>query len=166
MRVQTFYYNTPTNLVATLSWSRQDSYFEPSNTAFTNTGSSGVVLDQSLSGLLAANDGNYVFAMYDGINGFSINHFGTRGTLLNPTVNSTAGTGSNTPTASLSTYSSTNMCLGSNLLLEGTTDTSSLSTTITDWSDGYKATSTLNLETFLGGALASWRGVCMVYYSS
>lgn len=104
--------------------------------------------------------------MYDGINGFSVNHFGTQGTLTNPTANSTAGSGTNDLTASLATYSSTNMCLGTNLLLEGTTDTSSLGTVITDWSDGYKATSTINLETFLGGALASWRGVCMVYYSS
>ena len=52
------------------------------------------------------------------------------------------------------------------LKLEGTTDTSSLSTTITDYSDGYKGTISLDLEMILTGAAGGWRGVCMVAYSS
>jgi len=58
------------------------------------------------------------------------------------------------------------MCGGSNLDLSGTSDTSALSSTITDWSDGYKAKVTMNLEMILPGAAGGWRGVCMVYYSS
>lgn len=41
-----------------------------------------------------------------------------------------------------------------------------LANAITNYSDGYKATSTLFLETFMAGSYASWKGYCMVYYSS
>jgi len=116
---------------------------------------------------LAANAKTYVFPTYNCADGIQINHFGTSGSLVNPATNVTAGGGTNTSvTAAPSVYDFTNFCSGVNLKLEGTTDTSSLSATITDYSDGYKATSTVSLETFMGGAYGSWRGYCLVYYSS
>jgi len=57
-------------------------------------------------------------------------------------------------------------CLSSNLELTGTSDTSGLSSTITAWSDGYKAKISLSLEVILPGAKGGWRGICMVYYTS
>jgi len=57
-------------------------------------------------------------------------------------------------------------CLSSNLELTGTSDTSGLSSTITAWSDGYKAKISLSLEVILPGAAGGWRGICMVYYTS
>lgn len=108
----------------------------------------------------------YVFALYNSQDGISINHFATAGTYTDPATYITVGGGTNNPTSAPSAYSSTNWCAGSNLKLEGTTDTSSLSATVTAFSDGYKATSTLSLETFLGGAYGSWKGYCLVYYSS
>lgn len=52
------------------------------------------------------------------------------------------------------------------LALAGTTDTSGLGDTITAFSDGYKATTTLELDYILPGARGGWRGLCLVYYSS
>lgn len=52
------------------------------------------------------------------------------------------------------------------MLLEGTTDTSSLSSSITDYSDGYLAKSSLALDTLFVGGKDSWRGTCFVYYNS
>lgn len=59
-----------------------------------------------------------------------------------------------------------NFCSTTNLLLEGTTDTSSLSTDVTAYSDGYLAKSSMMLDTLFAGALGSWRGTCLVNYSS
>jgi len=163
-RVQTFRY---INLLSTFSWSRQDSYYESTATAYTNTGSPGVVLDMSLAYNLAANRATYVFPTYNEKDGIQINHFGTAGTNIDPTTYSTAGTGLNNLTTAASTYDSTNFCPGSNLLLEGTdaaTGTSGLSTTVAAYSDGYKATSTLNLETFMAGTTAGWKGYCIIHY--
>lgn len=56
--------------------------------------------------------------------------------------------------------------MNSNLSLLGTEDISTLSPTVTAYSDGYKAISTLSLEVFLGGAVSAWKGYCMVYYRS
>lgn len=61
---------------------------------------------------------------------------------------------------------SENLCFTSDLKLEGTTDTSGLSATITAYSDGYKGTISLNLEMILNGAAGGWRGVCIVKFSS
>lgn len=87
--------------------------------------------------------------------------------------NNTAGAGTNNLTTAPTSFSNNspdqvneNYCISSNLKLEGTTDTSALSSTITAYSDGYKATITLDLEMILPGAAQGWRGVCMVYYSS
>jgi hypothetical protein len=107
-----------------------------------------------------------VFPAYNCLDGIQLNHFGTTGTKVNPTSNQTPGAGTNNLTSAPSAYDSTNWCMASNLKLEGTYDTSSLAAAVTAYSDGYKATSTLSLETFLGGALGSWKGYCMVYYSS
>jgi len=112
----------------------------------------------------------FVFAYGDG-SGIQLNHlaFGTTPV----STNTTAGAGTNTLTTAPTTFtnSSPNMvnqqfCGGSNLELTGTADTSALTATITDWSDGYKAKVTMNLEMILPGAAGGWRGVCMVYYSS
>jgi len=162
-RVQTFYY---TGLSATFSWSRQDSYWNSSNTTYMNTGSPGVVLDASLSLALTANLRTYVFPTYDCCSGIQLNHFATAGSNTNPATYVAVGAGTNNLTSAPAAYSSTDWCMSSNLKLEGITDTSSLAAAVTAYSDGYKATSTLSLETFLGGALGSWKGYCMVYYSS
>lgn len=87
--------------------------------------------------------------------------------------NNTAGTGSNNvvvaPTGFTNLYPNLytqNYCSSTNVLLEGTTDTSSLATTVTAYSDGYLAKSTVSLDTLFNGAQDSWRGTCFVYYSS
>jgi len=121
----------------------------------------------SLNYNLAANRGTYVFAVYNEQDGIQINHFATAGTNIDPTTYATAGTGNNNLTTAASTYDSSNFCPGSDLLLEGTdaaTGTSGLSTTVKAYSDGYRATSTLNLETFLAGQSAGWKGYCLIHY--
>jgi len=45
-----------------------------------------------------------------------------------------------------------NLCFTTDLALVGTTDTSGLASTITEYSDGYKGTISLNLEMILMGA--------------
>jgi len=116
------------------------------------------------------NGRTYVYAYADG-SGIQLVHlsYGTSRT----TANKTAGTGSNTLTASPSSYTNTspnlvchNYCADTNLLLAGTADTSGLAQTIKDYSDGYQATLSVGLEYFNGGAQGAWRGACMVYYSS
>lgn len=112
----------------------------------------------------------YVFAFGDG-SGISINHLSY--STVAPTSNTSAGTGSNNvvvaPTSFTNLYPnlySQNYCSSTNLLLEGTTDTSSLATAVTAFSDGYLARSTVSLDTLFNGALDSWRGTCFVYYHS
>lgn len=90
-----------------------------------------------------------------------------------PTANTTAGTGTNGLTTAPTSFTNSwpgrvadNRCTTSNLLVSGTTDTSGLSSTITAYSDGYKATITIALEQLAGGALGGWTGVCMVLYQS
>lgn len=61
---------------------------------------------------------------------------------------------------------SQNFCSTTNLLLEGITDVSSLATTVTAYSDGYLAKSTISLDTIFTGAMAGWRGTCFVFYTS
>lgn len=131
-----------------------------------NTGSPGVALDASITLALTANLRTYVFPAHNCMDGIQLNHFGTAGGKTNPTTYAAVGAGTNNLTSATSAYDSTNGCMASNLKLEGITDTSSLAAAVTAYSDGYKATSTLSLETFLGGALGSWKGYCMVYYSS
>lgn len=90
-----------------------------------------------------------------------------------PTGNTTSGNGSNKTTTAPTSYSNSsptrveeNKCITSDLLLAGTANTSSLATAITDYSDGYKATWSINLQMFLNGAAGGWRGACIVYYTS
>jgi hypothetical protein len=159
----------------TISWWRTDSYWDSSSTMFSSTWGTGVVLSTNV----VSNDDNngttnlgktFVFAYGDG-SGIQLNHiaFGTSPV----SSNTSAAAGTNTLTSAPTTFTNTypnmfrdNMCLGSNLELTGTTDTSALAATITEWSDGYKAKLTLSLEMLLQGAAGGWRGVCMVYYSS
>lgn len=168
-------FNVKVDINGTVSWWRTDSYWDSSATMFSSTWGTGVKLSTSP----VSNDDNngttnlgktFVFAYSDG-SGVQLNHiaFG-----VNPvTSNSTAGSGTNGLTAAPTVFTNTspnmvnqNYCLGSDLELTGTTDTSGLVTAITDYSDGYKAKLVLNLEMILPGAASGWRGVCMVYYSS
>jgi len=59
-----------------------------------------------------------------------------------------------------------NFCSYTTLELAGTVDTSALATTVSAFSDGYYAKSTMAMEMFFSGAVDGWRGTCMVYYSS
>jgi len=90
-----------------------------------------------------------------------------------PTGNSTAGTGANNIVSTPALFTKEfpnlyreNYCSATNILLEGTTDTSGLASAVTDYSDGYFAKSTISLDTLFNGAVDSWRGACFVYYSS
>lgn len=112
----------------------------------------------------------YVFALGDG-SGVSINHLSY--SAVTPTTNTTGGTGSNRITTAPVSFTNafpntykTNWCSSTNLLLEGTTDTSSLATAVTAYSDGYLLKSTMVLDTLYAGALDSWRSTCLVFYSS
>lgn len=141
---------------ATFAWSRQDSYISSTATTLTNTNTSGVILDASLSLNLGDNQRTYVFALSNGKDGIQINHFQTAGTNLTPTTYKSAGVGSNTLSSPTALYDKFNWCTTNNLHLAGTYDASVLSSAITAYSDGYVATSTLGLETFMGGAAGSW----------
>lgn len=112
----------------------------------------------------------YVFALGDG-SGVSINHLSY--SAVAPTTNTTGGTGSNRIVSALTTFTNvyptlykSNWCSDTNLLLQGTTDTSSLSTAVTAFSDGYLLKSTMVLDTLYAGGLDSWRSTCLVFYSS
>lgn len=157
------------------TWYRTDSYWNAACSMLSSTWGPGIIMSANYASG-ADNNGTtnkgktYVFAYSDG-SGVQMNHM-TFATVA-PTTNTTAGSGTNTLTTAPTMFYNTspnmvneNMCLSSNLLLEGTTDTSSLSSTITAYSDGYKAKTTLALEMLLPGAMSGWRGVCMVYYSS
>lgn len=70
--------------------------------------------------------------------------------------NTTAGSGTNKLVTAPTSFTNNlagvpadyaqNLCLSSDLLLVGTTDTSTLASAITAYSDGYKATISLDLE--------------------
>jgi len=94
--------------------------------------------------------------MSNGKDGVQISHFQTAGTNVAPLNYKSVGVGSNALTASTPFYDETNWCTNNNLHLAGTYDAATLASAITAYSDGYVATSTLGLETFLGGALGSW----------
>jgi len=160
-------------------WWRTDSYWNSSATAFSSTMGTGLVMSTNNVNSTADNNSasgatdlgkTFVFAYGDG-SGIQLNHI-TFGTAPHST-NNTPGSGTNNLTSAETTYSlaspnqiNEHYCMGSNLKLEGTTDTSALSSTITAYSDGYKGTIALDLEMILPGAAGGWRGVCMVYYSS
>lgn len=161
----------------TLSWYRIDSYWNAAASSFGSTWGTGVKLSthpvsgKDNAGGTAANLGKtFVFA-YSDCSGIQFNHisFG-----VDPVAtNNSAGSGTNTLTSAPSSFTlvSPNMvneqhCLASNLELTGTANTSGLSSTITAWSDGYKAKIALSLEMILPGAAGGWRGACLVYYSS
>lgn len=112
----------------------------------------------------------FVFAFTDG-SGVQLNHIAFASTPH--ASNNLPGSGTNTLTTAPSSFTNSSpykvseqYCIGSNLELTGTSDTSGLSSTITSWSDGYKAKVTLSLEMILPGAAGGWRGICMVYYTS
>lgn len=115
----------------------------------------------------------FVFAYADG-SGVQLNHVAS-GTTPHA-ANQQAGSGTNSLTSAPAGYTNNlpgaplayveNLCLGSDLALTGTTDTSGLDATITAYSDGYKAKLSLDLEQILPGAAGGWAGVCLVYYSS
>lgn len=107
-----------------------------------------------------------MFPVYNALDGIQINHFATAGTYVDPTNYSTAGVGTNNITTEPSTYDGLDFCMGSNLLLEGTEETSTLAATVSAYSDGYKATSSLELATFLAGERGAWKGYCMVNYQT
>lgn len=160
---------------ATISWYRVDSYWDSSSTAFSSTWGVGV----RLSTHIKSNDDNmgttnkgktFVFGYSDG-SGVQLNHiaFGT----TPHAANNSTGSGTNSLTTAPTTFTlaspnkvNEQYCLSSNLELTGTSDTSGLSTTITAFSDGYKAKISLALEMILPGAAGGWRGICIVYYSS
>jgi hypothetical protein len=90
-----------------------------------------------------------------------------------PTTNASAGTTGNLLVSAPGSYTNAspnkfdqNICLTMHLNIVGTPDTSGLGDTITAFSDGYKATTTLELDYILPGARGGWRGICLVYYSS
>lgn len=163
----------------TQSWYRTDQYWNSAKTQFSSTWGTGLVL--STHDFLSVNDNTgttgaatlgktFVFAYGDG-SGIQFNHISFGSTA--PTGNTTAGSGTNALTAAPGAYTNTspnmvneNYCAGTDLMLAGTADTSSLSSTITDFSDGYLGTITIALEMFQAGAASGWRGVCLVYYSS
>jgi len=157
------------------TWYRTDSYWNSASSVASSTWGPGISLSASYS---SADDNNgatnvgktFVFAYADG-SGVQLNHL-TYATVA-PTGNTTAGTGTNALTTAPTAFYNTspnlytqNKCAATNLLLEGTTDTSGLASTVTAYSDGYKATVSVGLEMQLNGAIGGWSGVCMVLYSS
>ena len=153
---------------ATISWYRVDSYWNSSATSFSSTWGVGVRLSTHVK---SDNDNNgttnlgktFVFAFTDG-SGVQLNHIAFASTPH--ASNNLPGSGTNTLTTAPSSFTNSSpykvseqYCIGSNLELTGTSDTSGLSSTITSWSDGYKAKVTLSLEMILPGAAGGWRGV-------
>jgi hypothetical protein len=144
----------------TVNWYRIDSYYNSAAKAAASTWGPGIVLSTNPF----SNDDNagtgssvigltFCFAYSDG-SGVQLNHIAA-GTAPHAS-NSTAGTGTNTLTSAPTSFSNVlpgvpasyaeNLCLSSDLLLTGTTDTSTLDSTITAYSDGYKAKISLDLE--------------------
>jgi hypothetical protein len=159
-------------------WYRTDSYWNSASNIACSTWGPGIKLSANHA---SADDNNgsttalyvgrtFVFTYSDG-SGVQLNHLSYN--VVAPATNTTAGTGTNALTAAATSFANSgatiytnNNCAASNLLLEGTTDTSGLASAVTAYSDGYKATVTVGLEAQLNGALGGWSGVCMVLYSS
>jgi len=131
----------------TYSWYRVDSYWNSASTMFSSTWGVGVELSMNPfsnddnNGITVNLGKTFVFAYGDG-SGIQLNHiaFGT----TPASTNTAAGAGTNTLTTAPTTFTNSSpymvnqqFCGGSNLELTGTADTSALTATITDWSDGY-----------------------------
>jgi len=164
----------------TVTWWRTDSYWNPADYVIASSWGPGAVLSTHIHSnkdnttITAANHGkSYVFALADG-SGIQMSHLTGGSTLVvAPTGNTSAGTGANALTASPASFLNSspnrvdqNYCSSTNLLLEGLADTSALASTVTAYSDGYKATVSMALDWIQAGAQGGWRGVCMVYYTS
>lgn len=156
-------------------WYRTDSYYDSASYMAMSTWGPGVILSANAwtgdDNNGATNKGKtYVWAYADG-SGVQLVHL-TYATTA-PSGNTTAGAGTNALVTGPASFNNTpggmfcdNYCSTATLLLEGTTDTSTLVTAVQDYSDGYKATSTMALEMLLNGAAGGWRGVCIVYYTA
>lgn len=162
-----------------IEWYRTDSYWNSASTQFCSTMGTGVILSASLhtdvDNYIVTTDTTYggrtfVFAYGDG-SGVQMNHLSLQ--TATPSDNNSKPTTTSTLVTAPTSYTnarpgrfSDNLCISSFVNLEGTADTSGLTDTITAWSDGYKATTVLELDWLLPGALGGWAGVCIVYYSS
>jgi len=162
----------------TQTWYRTDSYWNWSSTmaSCTYAGTKAGIKMSSHYESTTDNNGatnlgkTFVWAAADG-SGVQLYHlsFAT----VAPSTNTTAGSGTNKLTTAPTSFTNSwparvtdNRCTTSNLTLAGTTTTSSLSSTVTAYSDGYKATVTVAMENIQAGALGGWTGVCMVLYTS
>jgi hypothetical protein len=164
-----------TDYDGTKAWYRTDSHWDQAALVVGSSMGPGIKLSTHW---LTDSDNNgtadlgktYVFALGDA-SGISLNHLTYATT--SPATNTSGGTGTNSLVDAPASFSNThpdlyqlNYCSSTNLLLEGTTDTSPLATDVTAFSDGYLLKTTMVLDTLYAGALASWRGTCLVYYSS
>jgi len=173
-------YVVKTDFAGVVGWFRLDSYWNSAAKQAASTWgpaihlSTSIISDLDNAGTTTAIKGlTFVFAYADG-SGIQFNHINTGWSAHSS--NTSAGSGTNSLTTAPSSYTNNlpgvsadfaeNLCLSSDLLLSGTTDTSSLDSTITAYSDGYKAKISLALEMILPGAGAGWAGVCIVYYST
>lgn len=157
------------------TWLRVDSYWDKTSTIVGSSWGPGIQLSTNW----ATNKDNngatdlgktYVMALGDG-SGVSLLHLSL--STFVPTTNSTAGSGSNTLASAWPTYTNEEpnklqgrFCSPTTLNLEGSVDITALSDTITAFSDGYKASSSMTLDQFFSGGVDGWRGTCIVYYSS
>lgn len=157
------------------TWHRVDSHWDKSSYVVGSSWGPGVQLSTNW---VTNQDNNgatdlgktYVMALGDG-SGVSLLHL-TLSTFL-PTANTSAGSGSNIlaePEAAFTTEEPSKLqgkfCAGTTMILEGTIDTTTLSDTISAYSDGYKASTTIQMDQFFAGGVDGWRGTCLVYYSS
>jgi hypothetical protein len=140
-------FNIKVDINGTISWWRTDSYWNSASSMFSSTWGTAVKLSTSP----VSNDDNmgttnkgktFVFAYGDG-SGIQLNHITFGST---PVATNNSASAGNAMTAAVASFTNTapniynqNYCSGSNLELTGTTSTSTLTSTITDWSDGYKA---------------------------
>lgn len=168
-----------TSYLGVLTWYRTDSYWNPADSMPRSTwGPSNVMSTHeddkndnsgSKSADATENGRTYIMAWADG-SGVQMVHLSFATTRASSSVS--AGTGSTLSTAPANFTNSRpklvyqNYCATAKITVAGLTDTSSLAQTVKDYSDGYSATINIGLEYFNGGAKGSWRGVCMVYYSS
>lgn len=144
----------------TVNWFRVDSYYNYAAKAAASTWGPGINLSTNVlseddnAGTASTVKGlTYVFAYGDG-SGIQLNHIAI-GTSPHSS-NTTAGSGTNALTTAPTSFTNVlpgvpasyaeNLCLSSDLQLTGTTDTSTLDSTITAYSDGYKAKISVNLE--------------------
>ena len=164
----------------TVLWMRTDSFWNPASTALSSSWGPATVMSShwvssaDSTTITATDQGkSYVFALADG-SGVQLAHIsgGSLGATV-PTTNTTGGTGSNTLTAGPASFTNAspntvgeNYCSSTNMLLSGISDTSTLGSSVTAFSDGYQATVTLALDFLMAGAQGGWRGVCLVAYTS